>query len=86
MGEDYKLGSYLEQHPAWVQTQSDGTAAGDADEDRAETVTAVVEQFPQWTAGLRPPGLLPVNGVQGLIYEEPQGAGECCPPGSYLGG
>ena len=80
------LQSYLEQHPARVETQPDCTAAGDADKDGADAVTAVVKQLPQRAARLGSPGLFPVNGVQGLIYEEPQGAGECCPPGSYLGG
>ena len=46
----------------------------------------MVKQLTQRTAGLRPPGLLPVNGVQCLVYEQSQGAGEGGPPGRHLCG
>ena len=84
-GAERRGKTYLEQHPARVEAQPDCTAAGDADEDCADTVAPVVKQLAQGAAGLGSPGLFPVYRVQGLIYEEPQGTGECCPPGSNLG-
>ena len=46
----------------------------------------MVEQLAQRTARLRPPRLFPVNGVQRLVDEEPEGGGESGPPGGDLGG
>ena len=44
----------------------------------------MVKQLPQRAAGLGPPGLLPVNGVQCLVDKEAESAGEGCPPGGHL--
>ena len=62
----------LEEHPPRVGAESHGAAAGDADEHRAEAVTPVVKQLPQGTAGLGAARLLPVDGIQGLVNEEPE--------------
>ena len=69
----FLIGCYLKQHPSRIQPKPDGTTAGNTDKHGAHTVAAMVEQFAQGTARLRPPRLFPVNGVQRLVDEEPEG-------------
>jgi len=76
----------LKQHPSWIHAQTDRTTTGNTDKDRTHAVTPVVEQLAQRTARLRPPRLFPVDGVQRLVDEEAEGAGEGGPPGGHLGG
>eukprot|EP00968_Pinguiococcus_pyrenoidosus_P018375 scaffold1901_cov236-Pinguiococcus_pyrenoidosus.AAC.9 len=42
----------------------------DDDATRADGITSMVKELPQWRAGPRPPRLLAVNGVKSLIREE----------------
>lgn len=47
-----------------------------------EGVTAVVKQLPQWRAAVSAPGLLAVDGVQGLVNKQADSTQQVRPEGS----
>ncbi len=75
-------------HAHAMVTNTGGIEKGQANDIRrdlfgfpacAKAVAPVVEQLSQWTLCIRSPRLFPVDGVQSLVYEEADCAGECRP-------
>jgi len=61
----------LAEEPVGRGAQLYGAAHGDRHEHRADAVAAVVKQLPQRRGGARAARLLAVDGVHGLVHEQP---------------